>query len=492
MRLKRTAVVLAIVLTAGYFAGGQSPAAPLAEINQLLASGDYNGALALSDQALKERPKNAQVLTMRALALRGLRRTKESLKAFDQVLLLKPDNLAALEGASEASYSLKDPAAWDLVQKLIQRAPADPTANAMAGTLSFERGDCQQSIQYFALASAIVAENTTAALEYSQCLVNEGRAPEAVPILEHVSTLASDPAVSYDLAFALFSAGRYAASVARLEQLKTNEAPNAEVLDLLGADYGKLDRVQDALDAYRAACDAAPKDPENYIDLVFYAMEHSSDGAAIKVLDTAIARNPNSSELLTVRGSIYSFIGQPERAEQDFTQAEKADPKSGYGVVGRSLAVRDQGKSSEAEAQLREELKRQSNDAEAKYFLAEIMMNDANFSDYAGVRKLLEDALRQRPDDPNVLLMLGTTYLEQKDPKAALPLLLRAQRIDPNGVSILNRLLQVYRALGMKDEAAKTASVLRDLVDQNRRDEAHRNRFHIDAVPGDPGAVVQR
>ena len=139
-----------------------------------------------------------------------------------------------------------------------------------------------------------------------------------------------------------------------------------------------MDRVQDALDAYREACDASPTVADYYIDLVYFMMEHSSEIAAIKVLDTAIQRIPDSSELLTIRGAVYSFSGDPGKAEKDFKRAEEVDPSSGFGVVGRSLSVRDQGKSSEAEAQLRDELKKQPNDVEAKYFLAEIIVdNDA-------------------------------------------------------------------------------------------------------------------
>jgi tetratricopeptide (TPR) repeat protein len=490
--VRLTAIVLAMILAASHTAGGQSQLETPLVIKQLLQNRDYDRALTLSDSLLKQEPKNAQLLLMRALALRGLGRKMESLKAFNQVLLLKPNDVAALEGASEAAFLLKDPAAWDLVQNLIRLTPTNTVANAMAGTQAYERGDCAQAVNYFASGKPALVNDVTATLQYSQCLLIEGQASAAVSMLERIPAVESDPTISYDLAFALFSAGRYIESVARLEHLKANGHGDAEVLDLLASGYGKLDRVQDALDAYREACEAAPTSPEYYIDLVFFAMEHSSDGAALKVLDTAIERMPRSSELLTVRGSIYSFIGEPGKAEQDFKRAEEVDPTSGYGVVGRSLSVRDQGKSSEAETELREELKKHPDDIEAEYFLAQIMMNDDTASNYAEARSLLEAVQRKRPNDPNVLLTLGTTYLEQKDPKAALPLLIHAQQLDPTGVSILNRLLQVYRALQMKDQAVNTANELRQLVDQNRSAEAHRNRFHIAASTNDPVTAPAR
>ena len=140
--------VLAITLAVGQFAGGQNPTSPLVAINQLLSSHDFNGALALSDSLLMQQPSNPQLLLARAVSLRGLARTKESLDAFNRVLAVEPNHVAALEGASEAAFLLKDPAAWPLIQKLLQMTPADPVVNAMAGSLAYERGDCHAAIKY--------------------------------------------------------------------------------------------------------------------------------------------------------------------------------------------------------------------------------------------------------------------------------------------------------------------------------------------------------
>ena len=481
--MKESICALTIALAALQIAGGQGqPAVSLKTLTQLLSTHSYTDALSQADMLLRDDPNSASLWMARGLALRGLSRPDEGLKAFEHVLRLEPKNRAALEGASEAAFTLHDGSATQLIGRLLESDPQNVVANAMAGSLAYERGDCEASVRYFSAGMPALEGNTAATLQLSKCLLIQGESNRAIVILEQLRTRETDPSVSYDLAFAMFSAGQYSEAAALLESLKQQGSVDGDLLDLLAATYGKLDRVQDALDAYREACDKAPKETGYYIDLVNFLMEHTSELAAIKVLDTAIQRIPGSSELLTIRGSIYSFLGDPGKAEADFRRAEEADPMSGFGRVGRSLSLRDQGKSPEAEAQLRDELRKRPNDVESKYFLAEILMNSDAASRRGEARHLLESLVRDRPNDPNVFLLLSKVYLESQNPKAALPLLLHAQQLDPKSAAILGRLLQVYRALGLRDDAAKIGTELREIIDENRNAEARRNRFHIAAA----------
>jgi predicted Zn-dependent protease len=480
--MRNALLTIALTLAAGQFASGQSTTPSLMVINQSLANKDFNGVVAMSDVLLRSEPRNPQLWLARAIAFRGLTRTRESLNAFNEVLVVEPDNVTALEGASEAAFLLKAPSAWPLIQELLRVTPTNSVANAMAGSLSYERGDCSAATKYFSAGKSEVRNNATASLQLSHCLLLDGHPTQAVTTLEALSGDDKDGIIVYDLAFALFTAGQYKESAEHLEYLRARHAGGAEALDLLGAAYGKLDRVQDALDAYRGACEEAPTVPGYYIDLAMFAMERSSEIAAVQILNTAIERVPTSSALLTFRGAIYSFLGETAKADQDFEAAEQVDPSSGFGRVGRSLSLRDQGKRSEAEAQLRQQLTQTPNDVEAKYFLAEILADDDAASRLMEAKVLLEDVSKERPEDPNVLLVLGKIYLKSKNPKGALPLLLHAQKLDPASPAILNRLLQDYRILGLTADVRRTADALRRTIDDDRNSEVRRNRFHIVAT----------
>jgi tetratricopeptide (TPR) repeat protein len=471
----------AVVLAVGGMLGGQSlPSA--SSVNRLLVSQDYSGALAQTDLLLSRDPKNSQMWLARGIALRGLKRTADSLFVFEHALSIEPKSLPALRGAAEAAFALHRPETGSLVQQLLSIDSGNPVVHAMAGSLAFEKGDCAEVLTQFEHAEPVISGNRIATLQFSKCLLVSGKPERAVDLLTSLETSEDETLVSYDLAYALFAAGRFEESSRKLERLLNLEPDKGEVWNLLGADYGALGRTEDALDAYRNACEQSPRQAGYYIDLARFAMEHSSSDAAIQVLNTAVERIPRSADLLTVRGSIYSSLGQDQKAEADFALAERVDPRSGTGIVGRSLHLRDQGKAAEAEALLRQELKKKPKDVEIKYFLAETLIKDGTLLSMREARLLLQDVLKHRANDPNVLLALAKTFLPDHETKVALPLLLRARQLDPQSPGILSRLLQVYRSTGMTQEAATAAADLRRLVTDNRDADLRRNRFYISAV----------
>src|ERR1700738_3040244 len=69
----------------------------------------YDAALQFADGALKSRPGNLPLMTARGLALGGMKRTGDSLEAFEAVLKLNPEFIPALKGAAQISYAARDP-----------------------------------------------------------------------------------------------------------------------------------------------------------------------------------------------------------------------------------------------------------------------------------------------------------------------------------------------------------------------------------------------
>jgi predicted Zn-dependent protease len=477
-------LVISFFWLALQLAGAQARDPSLAAIGASLEKHDYQAALAQTGTLLQQQPQDARLWVAQGLALRGLQRTSESLDSFEHSLLLRPGNLMALEGAAEAAYTLQNPKAQRFIDRVLTADPSNPVANAMSGSLAYEHGDCARAITSFDAAGEILEGNTIASLQFSHCLVLSGEAAKAVTVLQPLQQRDNTRLVAFDFAYALFYAASYEHSAAVLEQLRKQGDDSAELWDLLGADYNKLDRVPAALDAYRNACDKAPDVAGYYIDLARFAMEHSSTDAALKVLGTAITNIPHSAALLTVRGSIYSFAGDSAKAETDFESAESVDPKSGYGGVGKSLLLSQEGKSLDAQQLLRIELKKNPNDNEVKYFLAEALSKDPTPSNNEEAEHLLTDVFKERPDDPNVLLALSKTHLVKHESQAALILLQHAREVDPDSAPILNHLLQTYRTLGMRQESAAIAGQLRSIVDQNREAELRRNRFQIMASSG--------
>src|SRR5258708_4023477 len=79
----------------------------------------YDAALQFADEALKSRPDDVFLMTARGLALGGMKRTGESLQAFEAVLKMNPEFVPALKGAAQVSYTARDPRAASFLKRLI-------------------------------------------------------------------------------------------------------------------------------------------------------------------------------------------------------------------------------------------------------------------------------------------------------------------------------------------------------------------------------------
>ena len=65
-------------------------------------------------------PDDARVWIFQGIALQGLHRPEESLKAFEHALQIDPGNVAALEGAAQLEFQAGKPDAQPFLEKLLE------------------------------------------------------------------------------------------------------------------------------------------------------------------------------------------------------------------------------------------------------------------------------------------------------------------------------------------------------------------------------------
>src|SRR5260370_19354564 len=86
---------------------------------QALQEQRYGAALQFADLALKNRPDDVFLMTARGLALGGLKRTGESLEAFEAALKRNPEFVPALKGAAQVGYAARCPRPASFLRRLI-------------------------------------------------------------------------------------------------------------------------------------------------------------------------------------------------------------------------------------------------------------------------------------------------------------------------------------------------------------------------------------
>src|SRR6516225_9255621 len=97
-RRARTTAAFAVLICIAVAGASPQTAQPIVSA---LRDKNYAQALDLARQTLKSQPRNDQILTLEALALRGLGREQDALAAFRKALSVNPEYLAALEGAAQ-------------------------------------------------------------------------------------------------------------------------------------------------------------------------------------------------------------------------------------------------------------------------------------------------------------------------------------------------------------------------------------------------------
>jgi tetratricopeptide (TPR) repeat protein len=439
------------------------PGNPLASA---LAAGRFEEALRLSDGILKTAPKDPRLWTARGLAQRGLGRTGEALASFDRALDFDKQFVPALRAAAETAFQGRAPGVPRYLERLLALAPADETANAMAGTLAYEANDCGRAVLHFEAARRAVGEDDLAVTQFSHCLIERGRPADAVPLLTAaLERKPNAPGMRYNLAVALLAAGRAAESLTALEGARQDSG----TLNLLGRARYQAGDVTGALDALRRAIDQAPDDERNYMDLAIIGLERGAFEPVLAVLDAGLKRRADSARLLLLRGIAQAQSGGFDKAAADFERAERLAPEQAYGPVGLSVLLSESQQLREAAALLRKRLAGAPSDYMLNYLLADSLMRDGvqpGQPEFEEARKALEQSIAARPTFAKAHAALGRLLMKTggAEWEAAVAALRTAIEYDPSNRVALNQLLLAMRAAGRTAEAAELAERLRRLV----------------------------
>jgi tetratricopeptide (TPR) repeat protein len=197
-------------------------------------------------------------------------------------------------------------------------------------------------------------------------------------------------------------------------------------------DRGRYREAADALGkaiASVAASEGSTSPGDALQDLLAQIHERAGNGEqGVKLLERAIARRPQSQELMFALGSAYERTGQWER---------------GVDLV-------------------RQLLKRNPDSVQAMNFIGYALTQNGQHLDEA--RKLLEHALTLRPMSGEIADSLGWLYVKTNRLEDAEPLLLRADRLTPEDPEILQHLGALYVK---KSDRARAVDAFKRALDHN-------------------------
>lgn len=464
------------------FAAPPAPQDAARPITEALRGNRFQEALDLAQSALKVTPREVRLLVLEGMALQGLRRDEEALTPLKTALSLSPDYVPALEAAAEIEYRLNRPEAVTHLQHLLVLRPGEPTAHAMLGALAWKRSDCAAAIEHFRQAKPAIASQPDALREYGACLLKEKRAPEAAEVFQQLlSHQPDDRRARYSLAVALLDASRPRDAIAALENLQSDPI----ALELMSNAHETLGETPEAVALLRQAVLRDPRNVNLYLDFASLSFTHQSFQVGIDMINAGLTQVPNAAALYLARGVLYVQLADYAKADADFDQAERLDPKRALGPVARGLSQIQQNNLDQALVTVRGQLKVNPHDEFLQYVLAELLSRQGaqpGSPEFQQAIDAASEAVRLKPDFILARDVLSRLYLQAHEVDKAIEQCRLALRSDPSDEMALYRLIRALQASGKPEATAELPGLLKrfnGLRDEARQRQAQESKYRL-------------
>lgn len=473
----------------------------------LIRNHQWDDGLAVLAPLLQREPKNVRALNLSGLALIGKGEVSQAEESFRKALSSDPLFVPALKNLSIIEFNSGE---YILAEKHLLAAekitPDDPAISLYLGEISFSRKNYREAVDRLERVHEYISNKPVPAAHLAISYLLTGDSPKAMVILDKLASDNVDPRTQFEIAVALDHAGLHERAMSEfsllytrfpdaynvgfnlmLEDIGVKNFPQAvrtgtdliahghdtaEVNNALAQAYeGESDR-QRAFDAYRKAVFLDPQDEDNYVDLASFCVSQHALQAGTQVIQVGLKTFPKSARLVYLRGIIHAIEDDYEDAEKDFNLSQTLSPAVDLGYIGLGASYLESGNSNQAIKVLRQRLRERPNDPSLLYLLGESLIRSGaspGSPDYAEAQAALERSVSLNSNLCLPHVALGEIYLSENRPKDAVLQLEKARSIDPKEKSIYSHLAVGYKRLGQGDDAKAVLIVLKNMLDQERQ-----------------------
>jgi tetratricopeptide (TPR) repeat protein len=471
-----------IVLVSSGYAFGQQGQDPVGEIANALRSHDFQGALTLSQTALRTHPQDYRLWTLQGMATAGTGKLPVALEDYQHALRLAPTYLPALEGIAQTEVQLGEDARPTLARILAQR-PDDPPTEALLGILNYRSDDCAAAVESFRKAAAAISRNPEALNDEGACFSALKQYGEAVDAFSSALRLDSASSIArYNLALAQFDAHRADEALGTLQPLLDAPTAHPDALALAADIRESKNDTGEAVALLRKALLADPTNVGIYMQFATLSFDHASPQVGIDIVSAGIGKMPMEPRLYLVRGILLAQKGEFGRAVEDFDAADRLDPRLQFLAVAEGLVHSQEHKPEEALAHFRAAVKTHPNDAYGYYLLAEALAAEGKPEGSAEYNEEIDAAKKAVKLDPGLVAardLLSAAYYANGHLEQVIEQSRAALTTNPNDESAVYHLMLALRKAGRTEEAHAALEQLMTLRANSRVNEAPVRRYHL-------------
>jgi tetratricopeptide (TPR) repeat protein len=476
-------VAIVVLLASGSPALSQTSPSDSKPISEALQSRDYDRAIALSQSALQQTPRNPLLWTLQGIAYASKGDNQQALAAFQRALSISPNNIAALAGAAQIQYQAGSKDAVPLLNHLLQLRPGDPTASAMLAVLEYRQGNCKAAAPNFERAAELVDSQIDAVHAYATCLVRLKRFDDAVAVFRKAVALRPGDAQEIRVLASIQLMGHKPQdAIATLQPLLDSNIADAGTLQLVSRAYEDAGDTPQAVATLRQALLLDPKNTSLYLDFANVSFAHQSFQVGIDVISEGLTLQPNADELYVARGVLYVQLAQYDKAERDFEKAYELNPNQSMSTAAQGLAAVQANDFDHALSSIQEKLARKPNDPLLLYLQADILSQkggDAGTPEFRLAMRSAKQAVALQPSLAAARAVLAKLYMQTGQYKEAIEQCRQALAIDPKDQAAVYRLIQALRKTGQNKEIPQLLSRLAQLREQATNEERERYRYKL-------------
>lgn len=467
-------------------ASGQQGAAPIASIESLIRTGQYDQAQESIQSTLREKPNDPRTWSLQGIVFSIQHRDAEALKAFDKALSLSPNYVPALRGKIELLYRAKDKGAIPALENLLKTNPKDEVANEMLAVMEARAANCRSAIIHFQASAEAVAKHPESLELYGYCLQQTRQTQRAIAAFQQLAAIVPDKAYpKYDLAVLLVETKQYAAALKVLEPLLGPGQSDPDVWSLAADTYEAAGDTPNAVSHLRQAIVLSPQNASYYTAFALLCFDHESYDVGVHMLTLGLQQITDDSALYVSRGLLYAQLAQYDKAEADFKKAESIDSKQNLSSYAMDLADVETDRPDLALAKVRAQLKSHPNSARHHYLLAKLLEKDASAGDVRNSKEAIaaaQTAVKLKPSFVEARDLLASLYLstEQYEPaKQQSEIALKEDPLDQAAIYHLITALRHSNSVADRDQIQNLAKRLAEAQQVGRTRDLNRKRFRL-------------
>ena len=348
----------------------EDPLTPLLQqANDAIDKMDFAAALDPLQKYIAQRPDEPYPHFQLGYAYAGLKRADEAKQEFSRAITLDPKMAPAYQNlglvlmdsdptaaataflhASElqptesrprflAALSLehagKFPEAISQYRAALALSPKDYEAHFGLGRALLRSNDEAGAEEQFRAAIALRGDAAPARLGLATALLAQKKyEPASDALAEYLKLNPGDTSAHFDRASALLNLSRFDEALSELDRSDAGGALSAETLKMRGEIYMRQQKWKEAGDALKQAISLAPQDSELAEWIGHVEIELRDYPAAVRILEQAYARNPQSADALRdLTNAFYLNENYSEALDAMDRLAKLEPPKPGSWFV---------------------------------------------------------------------------------------------------------------------------------------------------------------